>query len=214
MHISEIWRYPIKSMRGERLASSEVLRSGLLFDRAIVCASKARGRMVTARTHPGLLGLQGSAEDGVARVNGLRWDSAEAAELVSETLGETIVLIDLEKDLQRFDVLPLLVATDGALAKFGYDTRRFRANIIVGEVAGDAEREWPGRELQLGAVRIRAAQLRMRCVMTTYDPDSLDQDVSVLKRIVRENAGTLALDCEVVEAGTVQEGDAVRVVAR
>jgi hypothetical protein len=52
-----------------------------------------------------------------------------------------------------------------------------------------------------------AAQLRARCVMTTYDPDTLLQDRAVLKRIVDELDAAMALDCAVVEAGFVCEGD-------
>ena len=44
----------------------------------------------------------------------------------------------------RFDVLPLLVATDGAIAALGRDRRRLRPNILLGGVVGLAEREWPG----------------------------------------------------------------------
>jgi len=34
MHVSEIFRYPVKSMRGERLASAQLLAEGILGDRA------------------------------------------------------------------------------------------------------------------------------------------------------------------------------------
>jgi hypothetical protein len=48
--------------------------------------------------------------------------------------------------------------------------------------------------------------------MTTYDPDSLRQDRSVLKRIVDELDGRMALDCAVVEAGIIREGDLVQLL--
>lgn len=213
MHISEIWRYPIKSMRGERLQTTPILPTGIVSDRQIVCISEARRKVVTARTHPGLLALQGSAVNSITTVNGFPWDSPEAANLASEAAGERVFLHDLGTDTQRFDVLPLLVATDGALAKFGFDTRRFRPNIVIAGVPGDIERTWPGSRLQLGNVLIRAAQLRMRCVMTTYDPDTLDQDLSVLRRIVKENDGSLALDCAVLQPGQLNTGDTVTLLA-
>lgn len=212
MYVKEIWRYPIKSMRGERVQNTSVLMTGLALDRKIVCVSESRRKVITARTHPGLLALQGSVINGVTTVNGIPWESQEATRTVSEAAGEAAFLVDLGMDIQRFDVLPLLVATDGALAKLGYDTRRFRPNIVVGDVEGDTERTWPGSRLQLGNVGIRAAQLRMRCVMTTYDPDTLKQDLSVLKRIVTENDGTLALDCAVLEAGQLKVQDAVYIL--
>jgi hypothetical protein len=59
---------------------------------------------------------------------------------------------------------------------------------------------------------IEAVKLRGRCIMTTYDPDTLQQDRSVLKRIVTELDGTMALDCEVVEEGFIREGDPVELL--
>jgi hypothetical protein len=44
----------------------------------------------------------------------------------------------------RFDVLPLLVATDGAIAALGEDGRRLRPNVVVGGV--DGWRSGPGRD--------------------------------------------------------------------
>ena len=48
--------------------------------------------------------------------------------------------------------------------------------------------------------------------MTTYDPDSLLQDRQVLRRIVDELGGKMALDCTVVQAGAIHEGDAVELL--
>jgi hypothetical protein len=45
---------------------------------------------------------------------------------------------------KRFDILPLLVCTDGAVSKFGRDVRRLRPNLMIGGVAAAAERRWTG----------------------------------------------------------------------
>src|SRR5262249_12870016 len=55
MHVTELWRYPVKSMAGERLTEVNLTPLGLDGDR-IVHVENARGRVVTARTHPKLLG--------------------------------------------------------------------------------------------------------------------------------------------------------------
>ena len=106
-------------------------------------------------------------------------------------------------------MLPLLVATDGAINRMGIDGRRLRPNIVIGGVDGLRERGWPGRRLQIGDVLIHAAQLRGRCIMTTFDPDTLQQDRNILRRIVRDWGGTMALDCAVLQGGLIREGDAV-----
>jgi uncharacterized protein YcbX len=92
------------------------------------------------------------------------------------------------------------------------DRRRFRPNILVSGATADAEQSWPGKRLRIGKAIIAVASLRQRCVMTTYDPDTQVQDVSVLRRIVRERGGRLALDCSVIEPGRVALGDPVEVL--
>jgi hypothetical protein len=48
--------------------------------------------------------------------------------------------------------------------------------------------------------------------MTTYDPDTQEQDLSVLKRIVTGFGGRMALDCGVVRGGRVAVGDRVELL--
>jgi hypothetical protein len=45
--------------------------------------------------------------------------------------------------------------------------------------------------------------------MTTFDPDTLQQDRNVLRRIVSELDSKMALDCAVVQGGLIREGDPV-----
>jgi hypothetical protein len=80
---------------------------------------------------------------------------------------------------------------------------------VVGGVEGLDERNWPDRRLRIGEAVVHVAQLRGRCVMTTYDPDTLVQDLGVLKSIVRELGGVMALDCSVISPGLVRVGDPV-----
>src|SRR5271157_491341 len=210
MHIAELWRYPVKSLRGELLQEAEVLATGIRGDREIVVISKSRQRVITSRTHHRLLALQGgiSTEAHQATINGIPWDTPAALALVDEAVGEAARLVHVT-GTERFDVLPLLVATDGAIAAIGLDRRRFRPNILIGGVEGLAERNWEGKNLKIGEMEIHVAQLRARCVMTTYDPDTLSQDRSVLFRIVSDFNGTMALDCSVTKPGIVRVGEAV-----
>ncbi len=90
------------------------------------------------------------------------------------------------------------------------DGRRLRPNLVIGGVEGLEERNWPGRTLRIGDVVAQAAKLRGRCVMTTYAPDTLKQDMQVLRRIVSELDGTMALDFSVVSHGWIQEGASVQ----
>jgi uncharacterized protein YcbX len=204
MYIKEVWRYPVKSMGGERLSAARVGELGLEGDRVVHV--RAGGRMVTSRTHHRLLGLKGTlGPDGQPRVSGHPWNSPEALALVREAAGPGAELVSYTGP-KRFDVLPLLVATDGAIAAFGHDGRRLRPNLVIGGVEGLAERGWPGNHLRIGEVLLGVRDLRSRCVMTTFDPDTLQQDHGVLQEIVQKFDGRLALNCYVIHGGEVCEG--------
>jgi uncharacterized protein YcbX len=212
MHVAEIWRYPIKSLKGERLIETEITKLGIPGDRQIVVVRAINGRFLTSRVRPKLLGLQGATgTDGVPTINGDRWDSAEALQLVREAAGEPVT-IERVPAPEAFDVLPLLVATDGAAKYLNIDHRRLRPNILIADVPELEERKWPGRVIAIGNVRIHAEKLRDRCVMTTFHPDTQEQDPSVLQRILNELDGTTALDSSVITPGRIRVGDPVEIV--
>jgi uncharacterized protein YcbX len=211
MWLAEIWRYPIKSMGGERLSGAALTAEGIPGDR-IVQVRDDRGHVVTSRSRPGLLLHRGTlGADGQPLVDGRLWYDPAVARDVVAAAGEGASLVP-DEDLDRFDVLPLLVATDGAIAAFGHDHRRLRPNLVIAGVQGLSERAWEGRRLRVGAALVEAVTLRRRCIMTTFDPDTGAQDVEVLKKIHRELDGRLALDCQVLEPGLVTEGDPVALV--
>ena len=213
MYVKELWRYPVKSMAGERVTQIQVDKLGLADDRKVLVRG-ANGRVITSRTHHQLLVLKGTlGADGQPHISGHIWNSPEALALVRKAVGVEAELFYYDGP-ERFDVLPLLVATDGAISHMGFDGRRLRPNIIVGGVEGLQEREWPGHRLRIGEAVIHAAQLRGRCVMTTYDPDTLQQDMGVLKSIVRKLGGVMALDSAVVSGGLVREGEIGRASCR
>jgi uncharacterized protein YcbX len=110
---------------------------------------------------------------------------------------------------ERFDILPLLVATDGSLEAFGYDLRRLRPNIVISGVDGLAERGWEGSLLSIGDAVIGLADLRGRCIMTTWDPDTQAQDIGVFLRIRERFGGRLALNAWAGRPGRIAVGDEV-----
>jgi uncharacterized protein YcbX len=212
MHVSEIWRYPVKSLKGERLNETKITKFGIPGDRQIAVIRTINGRFLTSRSRPKLLALQGSINaNGVPTINGHPWDSAEALQLVREAAGEPVTLQKIPAP-QAFDVLPLLVATDGAARYLNIDHRRLRPNILLADVPELEERNWPGRTIAIGDVRIYAEKLRDRCVMTTFDPDTQAQDPSVLLRIVRELDGSTALDSSVITPGKIHVGDQAQII--
>jgi len=210
LRIAGLWRYPVKSLAGEPIGETELTEDGIPGDRTVHVRGPEGVR--TSRRQHRMLGLHATlGNDGRPLINGLAWDSPEALALVREAAGPEAELVEYA-GVDRFDILPLLVATDGAVAEFGRDIRRLRPNILIGGVTGMEERTWEGAMLQVGEAVIRLDSLRSRCPMTTVDPDTLERDPEVLRDIGRRFGGRLALNAEVLRPGTVRVGDAVRLV--
>ena len=179
MRVAELWRYPVKSLRGERLDRVELERDGFRGDR-LTRVLGPDGSHVTGRTAPGLLGLEaGIGARGEPLVDGEPWDSEAAGERIE------------------------------AVAALGEDRRRLRPNVVVEGVAGLGERDWVGRRLRLGPAELLVREPCERCVMTTIDPDTLEIRPDVLRRINDDFEGLMGVYCEVALPGTIQDGDPV-----
>jgi uncharacterized protein YcbX len=208
--VAQLWRYPVKTLAGEALQSAELTFNGIVGDRTVHVRGPEGVR--TSRRHHRLLGLHATWDpSGEPLVDGLLWHSPDVLERVRAAAGPDAELARYD-GVERFDVLPLLVATDGAIAQFGRDVRRLRPNIVIGGVVGMDEVMWPGGELHIGEVVIGLDSRRGRCPMTTVDPDTLHRDPEVLKDIIRRFDGKLALNAEVLRPGIIHVGDEVRLV--
>ena len=167
---------------------------------------------MTARTRPLLLRHRATlGSDNVVLVDGVPWTSADVARGVEVAAGAGTRLVQGSLE-DRFDILPLLVATDGMLAAVGYDRRRFRPNLVIGGVPGLSEREWERARLRIGPVVIGMDDLRERCIMTTFDPDTGEQDLEVLRLVQRKFDGRLGLNSYVAAPGRISVGDTVELM--
>jgi uncharacterized protein YcbX len=210
LKVAALWRYPVKTMAGERLQRTRLTAFGIEGDRLV----RVRGPegVRTSRRHYRLLGLHGTLDvNGQPLVNGRPWNSADALADVRDAAGAD-AWIEAAPANERFDVAPLLVVTDGALAAFGRDVRRLRPNLVIAGVEGLDERTWPGGELHIGTAIVQLDSLRGRCPMTTVDPDTLTREPEVLRDIGRRFGGRLGLNARVLRDGVIQEGDDIVLV--
>ena len=206
MWISELWRYPVKSMAGERLQHASLRVDGIPGDRALY-VTDGRGQILSARTKPNLLKHHATLDHhGKVLVDGRPWRSPEVEADVRAAAGPDARLVPATGP-ERFDILPLLVATDGAIQAFGHDARRLRPNIVVSGVEGLTERSWQGRLLAAGQAVIALADLRGRCIITTWHPDTVAQDLDVLRHIHTAFHGTLALNAWAGREGRIAIDD-------
>lgn len=72
---------------------------------------------------------------------------------------------------------------------------RYPIKSLAGEQLHETYLTDGGVEGDRRVVIVDHAQLRGRCVMTTWDLDTQVQDSNVLRRIVKELHGILSLDC-------------------
>jgi hypothetical protein len=87
MSIEELWRYPVKAMGGESLERAIQREDGIESDR-IVHVANAKGRVLTSRSKPKLLGHTGTlGADGKPRVDGLMWMDESVAQDVRLAAG-------------------------------------------------------------------------------------------------------------------------------
>lgn len=96
------------------------------------------------------------------------------------------------------------------------DERRFRMNLGIDGVAAHAEDDWLGRELRVGAARLRVSGHVGRCVVTTRHAETGVVDFPTLHHL-QAYRGALAsteplpfgVHARVLEPGRVRVGDAV-----
>ncbi len=118
--VSEIWRYPVKSMQGEQLEDCEVHASGVLGDRVWAVRDEAREAIVGAKRIAGLLSCEASfrvpptrgvvphVEIVLPEGDVVRSDDASVAEQLSKALGREITLWPLQPkdDLDHYKAAP------------------------------------------------------------------------------------------------------------
>jgi uncharacterized protein YcbX len=210
MRVAELWRYPVKSLRGERLERATLLADGFEGDR-LARVEDERG-LLTARRKQRLVGVAAAVgDDGEALIEAADWRSAEAAGRIRELAGDGARLVATDSGA-RFDGAPVLVCTDGALAALGEDRRRFRPNVVIEGVPELGERGWVGRELAIGDAVLAVREPCERCAVTTIDPDTIEIRPDVLRRVNADFGGIMGVYCEVGRPGTIAVGDEVRIL--
>ena len=144
-------------------------------------------------------------------MDGRPWHSPEVAAEVVDIVGPGAKLVRYD-GVERFDVLPLLVRTDGAVAAFGHRAStlttqpldRWRRGVGRARLAWLLPAHWPRL--------IDVQDLRLCCIMTSYGPGTLIQDKNITREIYRRFDGKLALNCFVIEGGFISVGDEVQLV--
>ena len=210
MRVAELWRYPVKGLRGESLDRVEVAAEGIPGDRCLRVTDE-RG-IVTGRRKQRMIGLPATLNgDAEPLVDGHPWRSAEAAAAIRDVAG-TAARLSRPFGGHEHDAAHILLLSDGSVGQLGYDRRRFRPNIYLEGTEGATELDWIGRRVRIGELVLAVDEPCVRCVITTIDPDTIDVNLDVLKRTNAELDGNMGAYCSVVEPATIAIGDPVELV--
>ncbi|MDQ3663054.1 MAG: MOSC N-terminal beta barrel domain-containing protein [Actinomycetota bacterium] len=235
MRVLEIWRYPVKSMQGERLDAVEVTATGLVGDRRFALFDGESGLGLTARRHPELLHAYGRlGPDGGAEIRLPDGTPSRDDADLSSWLGRRVQLraadspadarddrrfenpSDFEDEAAPWDVFhggrDAFHDMDGGAVSLvstgslrGWDRRRFRSNLLLDGVGED---DLVGDTVRVGGAVLRVFAPITRCVMTTREqPDDISRDLDVLRTIHRDRGGRLAVAAAVTHGGQISVTD-------
>jgi uncharacterized protein YcbX len=234
MRVAELWRYPVKSLQGERLDVAELGSRGVRGDREYALFDVATGFGLTARRDPDLLFATARLRaDGSVEITLPDGTVTADDDALSAWIGRPVRLRatgevtdrryenpeDIETEAP--DSWYAFEGTSGAFhdsvavtllcrASTDADPRRFRANVVLDGDTPGAEDGLVGSTVRLGAAVVDVTARVTRCVMVTRpQPGGIRLDRDVLRRVHRERGGRLAVGGRVARAGTVRPGDGV-----
>jgi uncharacterized protein YcbX len=231
--VDELWRYPVKSMRGERLKAAVFDASGMVGDRRYAVASSAApmGKpLLTSRERTRMLLYAPELEPRptVLTPAGARvpLPSPELLQALQQDLAAPGATLEFEHSpaVPLTDVRPVsfiarstLDALSHALGS-AFDPQRLRSNLIL-DLADHqpfAEEELTGKHLQFGtddsAPILRVLERVPRCRMVSLDPETTDTDPHILRYLARHRQGRVAMYASVVQPGTVSVGTLIQLL--
>ena len=236
--VRAIYRYPVKSMRGEALDEADVAWQGIAGDRGyafVQSDDRSTFPYLTARELPDLLRytprLANTSKPYTSPLLVTTPDGEEYP-IGSEELRASIAhrypgpfyLLRLGARA-TYDAAPLSLITTSTVAALGkalgmtFDPIRFRPSILVETPDGDPypEQQWVGRVLAFGAesdsVEMRVSEPDIRCKMITLDPQTGVAEPRILAEVVRNIDGALGVYGLPQKIGRLRVGQNVHLLA-
>jgi len=229
-HVEAIFRYPVKSMGGERLEAANLGWHGLDGDRRLAFRrmdDRSGFPWLSASRLPDLLlfaphrrddGAQGDIPTHIRTPDGEEMPvfGKDLATEIGRRYGAPVEMMQLKHGI--FDEASIsVIASDtvrgiAQLAGQSSDVRRFRPNVLVRLLRSGPfqENEWVGGALSFGegvdAPAITVTMRDVRCSMVNLDPDSANSAPEVLKAVVRANQNTAGIYATVTRIGRLAVG--------
>ncbi len=229
-HVEALFRYPVKSMGGERLESANLGWHGLEGDRRLAfrrIEDRSGFPWLTASKLPDLLlfaphrsedGAQGDLPTHIRTPDGnaLPVFGEELASEVGRRHGAPVQMMQLKHGIFD-DACISVIASDtvreiSRLAGRSPDVRRFRPNVLVRLLrpVPFQEDEWLGGVLSFGAgddaPAIAVTMHDVRCSMVNLDPDSASSAPEMMKAVVNANQNNAGIYGTVTRIGQLAVG--------
>ena len=217
--VVELWRYPVKSMAGEKIESCVVTEQGLEGDRrwALIDRSPNRdGKWFNIKQHAPLMTYRASLAGGSLQVMAPDGEDVGLDRAFTQVLEESqrpVILRELPGE--NFDDSPVLIINLASVAAFALeagmpvDHRRFRANLYVDGLEPDEELGWLGRTIRAGDAELEVVSRCVRCAVITRHPDTTEATPELLELLVARHEKCMGVYCHVAKAGRVAVGDFV-----
>src|SRR5271170_1277608 len=237
--VEAIFRYPVKSMRGEALEAANLGWHGLDADRRLAFRLDNHSDFpwLTASKLPELILFAPQRRQGDAREDGAQADlpthvrtpdgeempvfGEDLAAEVGRRYGAPVQMMQLKHGI--FDDASIsVIASDTVrevcrLAGQSPDVRRFRPNVVVRLLrpAPFQEDEWLGGVLSFGkkddddAPSIAVTMHDVRCSMVNLDPDTASPAPEMLKAAVRANQNNAGIYGTVTRIGRLAVGQSI-----
>ena len=230
--VEAIFRYPVKSMAGERLEVANLGWHGLDGDRRLAFRrldNRSEFPWLTAGKLPDLLrfaprrkdGAQGDLPTHVLTPDGEEMPvfGEDLAAEVGRRYGAPVQMMQLKHgvfDEASISVIALDTVHEIArLAGLSPNVRRFRPNVVVRSLRSVPfqEDEWLGGVLSFGEGKdtpaITVTMRDLRCSMVNLDPDSAWPATEVLKAVFRANQNHAGIYGTVTRIGRLEVGQTI-----
>lgn len=236
-HISALFRYPIKSMAGERLDSAKLGWHGVEGDRRLAFRRPAeRGAfpwLIASRLPQLLLYQPIGRQDttGEPLPTHIRTPDGREYALTDEALrqeiatrhGADVELMQLGHGIfDEAGVSAIALGTIRSIARAaGHDAdiRRFRPNLVIDTQSAQPfeEDRWVGKVLEFGSdgtgPAISVTLRDKRCMMINLDPDTAEANAEMMKTVIRMNDNHAGVYGTVVRTGELRVGQVVSLKA-
>lgn len=232
-HIEAIFRYPVKSMAGEKLETANLGWYGLDGDRRLAFRrvdDRTGIPWLTASRLPELLRFVPQYTTNAVEIpvpthvrtpagDELPIFGDELAKTVERRYGARVEMMQLKRGI--FDEASISVITSGTVLEIGrlagrsLDVRQFRPNIVIRllEAVPFQEDRWLGGTLSFGeGTNVPTIAITMRderCSMVNLDPDTASAAPEVMKTIVRANQNNAGVYGSVLHTGPLAVGQTV-----